>query len=121
MDITDDPGRPINRETAEHYVWGANCDGWHLVKQPSLSVIEEHMPPRTSEVQHHHSHARQFFFVIRGELRLEVEGRGYELRPGDGLEIHPGQKHQAINRSGAEVRMLVVSQPPSHGDRVLSS
>jgi quercetin dioxygenase-like cupin family protein len=61
------------------------------VKQPSLSVIEEHMPPGTSEVKHHHSLARQFFFVIRGELRLEVEGREYELRPDDGLEIHRGR------------------------------
>jgi mannose-6-phosphate isomerase-like protein (cupin superfamily) len=72
-------------------------------------------------VKHHDSHARQFFFIIRLELRLEVEGREYELRPGDGLEIHPGQQHQAINRSGAGIRVLVVSQPSSHGDGVLSS
>ncbi len=119
MDIAE--GRPINRQTAEHYVWGADCDGWHLVKQPGLSVIEERLPPETCEVTHHHVHARQFFFVISGELTLEVEGHEYTLRPGDGLEVPPGQKHQAINRGGGEVRMLVVSQPPSHGDRVLSS
>lgn len=22
----------ISKETAEHYVWGEICDGWHLVK-----------------------------------------------------------------------------------------
>ena len=39
----------INKETAEHYLWGNNCYGWHLVKQPELSVIHELMPPGTFE------------------------------------------------------------------------
>jgi mannose-6-phosphate isomerase-like protein (cupin superfamily) len=34
------------------------------------------------------------------------------------MEISPGQRHQALNRSGAPVRMIVTSQPPSHGDRI---
>ena len=82
-------------------------------------MIEEHMPPGTSEVKHHHSHARQFFFVIRGELRLEVEGREYKLRPGDGLEIHPGQKHQAIGdpHAGCEP----TAQPRRPGTQLLES
>jgi mannose-6-phosphate isomerase-like protein (cupin superfamily) len=120
MDVTDGTRRPINRQTAEHYVWGGDCDGWHLLKQPQLSVIEERMAPGASEVRHHHVHARQFFYALSGELTLEVEGREYLLGPGDGLEISPGQKHQVFNRSGSEVRMLVISQPPSHGDRVVS-
>ena len=35
----------ISRENAEHYVWGEICDGWHLVKDAKLSVIEEQMVP----------------------------------------------------------------------------
>jgi mannose-6-phosphate isomerase-like protein (cupin superfamily) len=112
--------KPINRLTAEHYLWGDDCDGWHLVKHPELSVIEERMPPGASEVRHHHVHARQFFYALAGELTLEVEGKEYVLGPGGGLEVQPGQKHQAFNRSGSDVRMLVVSQPPSHGDRIVS-
>jgi mannose-6-phosphate isomerase-like protein (cupin superfamily) len=120
MGISDAEQKPINRQTAEHYVWGGDCDGWHLVKQPELSVIEERMTPGASEVRHHHAHARQFFYALSGELTLEVEGREYVLGPGDGLEIQPGQKHQAFNRSTSDVRMLVISQPPTHGDRVVS-
>ncbi len=120
MDVTDGFQRPVNRQTAEHYVWGGDSDGWHLVKQPEVSVIEERMTPGSSEVRHHHVHARQFFYTLHGELTLEVEGREYVLGPGDGLEIQPGQKHQAINRSASDVRMMVISQPPSHGDRVVS-
>ncbi len=114
------PTHVISKRNAEHYTWGAGCDGWHLVKQPGLSVIEERMPPGASEVRHHHVHSRQFFYCLNGELTLEVEHHEYTLRPGDGIEILPGQRHQAINRSRADAGMLVISQPPSHGDRVLS-
>jgi mannose-6-phosphate isomerase-like protein (cupin superfamily) len=114
------PTHVISKQNAEHYTWGARCDGWHLVKQADLSVIEERMPPGASEVRHHHVHSRQFFYCLSGELTLEVEHHEYVLRPGEGIEILPGQRHQALNRSHADAGMLVISQPPSHGDRVLS-
>jgi mannose-6-phosphate isomerase-like protein (cupin superfamily) len=109
----------INRLNAEHYIWGAGCDGWHLVKTEGLSVIEERMPAGTSEVRHHHVHSRQFFYALEGELTMEVEGREYVLGPGDGMEVAPGQRHQAMNRGRGDVRMLVISSPRSHGDRVV--
>lgn len=108
----------IEKGNASHYTWGAGCDGWHLVKAPALSVIQERMPPGTSEVRHHHAVARQFFFVLSGALELEVAGEGVQLGAGQGVEIAPGVPHQARNRSREPVEFLVVSQPPSHGDRI---
>jgi mannose-6-phosphate isomerase-like protein (cupin superfamily) len=114
----------ISTKTAEHYKWGGpqktDCDGWHLIKTLELSVIEELMPPGTSEIRHYHVHARQFFYVLEGELTLEVERHDFLLRPGEALEISPGQQHQAFNRSATPARFLVTSQPSSHGDRVVS-
>ncbi len=107
----------ISRESAEHYQWGEGCDGWHLVKGEALSVIEERMPPGTRERRHLHHRARQFFYVLAGELTVEVEGVEQRLRANQGIEVGPGTAHQAFNRSEAEVRFVVVSQPRSHGDR----
>jgi mannose-6-phosphate isomerase-like protein (cupin superfamily) len=112
----------VSRQTAEHYKWGGphgdDCDGWHLVRTPNLSIIEELMPPNTSEVRHFHVHSRQFFYVLEGELTLEVERQSFVLQTGEGLEVSPGQPHQVFNRSANRARILVTSQPPSHGDRV---
>ena len=36
-------------DTAEHYTWGGVCDGWHLLKDPTLSVIQERVPPGAGE------------------------------------------------------------------------
>src|SRR5271167_1551677 len=92
--------RIISTNTADHYKWGGDlgtdCDGWHLVKTPNLSVIEEFMPTGTSERRHYHRHARQFFYVLEGVLTLEIEGKDHVLQAGEGIEISPGQPHQAF-------------------------
>ncbi len=109
---------PVSVETAEHYTWGEVCDGWHLVRSEGLSVIEERMPPGASEQRHLHTKARQFFYVLEGELTIEVEGRLHGLGVEQGLEIAPGERHQVRNESGRDVRFLVISSPPAQGDRV---
>jgi mannose-6-phosphate isomerase-like protein (cupin superfamily) len=108
----------VNRDNVEHYRWGVDCDGWHLVKDAALSVIEECMPPGAAEVRHHHERAQQFFYILSGEVLMEVEGETTLLGAGHGIRIMPGVKHQVRNPSADVVRFLVISQPPSHGDRV---
>jgi mannose-6-phosphate isomerase-like protein (cupin superfamily) len=108
---------PVDIATAEHYRWGGNCDGWHLLKHDDLSVIRERVPPGAAEARHRHARSRQFFYVLEGEALLEVDGVRHALRPGMGLHVPPGAAHQFRNESGADVQFLVVSSPRSHGDR----
>lgn len=115
---TDAPIHAIDRSSADHYVWGGVNDGWHLAKQPGLSVIEERIAPGASEIRHYHRRARQFFYVLSGELTMEVDGQMVVLATRKGIEIPPGTPHKAQNRSAAPVEILVTSIPPSHGDRV---
>jgi len=112
---------PVSASNAEHYTWGPSdrpCDGWHLVRAPEVSVILERMPPGACEARHRHERARQFFFVLEGRLTIELDGRETELAAGSGLEVAPARPHQAFNRANCDARFLVISQPPSHGDRV---
>ncbi len=108
---------PVSRANAEHYAWGQGCDGWHLLKDAGLSVIEERMPPGTAEVRHFHAQARQFFYVLDGQAELEVEGAVFLLQAGQGLHVAPGQAHRMRNRGGTDARFLVISSPRAHGDR----
>jgi quercetin dioxygenase-like cupin family protein len=109
---------PVQKADAEHYAWGEVNDGWHLVKRDDLSVIQERIQPGASEVRHYHAQARQFFYVLSGELTMEAGGETHRLVRGQGIEIAPGVAHQAQNRSAAPVEILVTSTPKSHGDRV---
>jgi quercetin dioxygenase-like cupin family protein len=109
---------PVHRDPSVHYTWAGQCDGWHLVRSTALSVIEERMPPATREARHRHALSRQFFYVLSGVLTMEVEGERHRLEARTGIEIPPGAAHQALNDSSADVEFLVVSAPPSHGDRI---
>jgi mannose-6-phosphate isomerase-like protein (cupin superfamily) len=113
--------KPTSKEAAEHYIWGDGCDGWHLAKNPQLSVIQERMPSGTAEARHFHHRAQQFFYILSGEAVMEVDERPIPLAAGQGIWIPAGTPHQMRNDSRSEVHFLVVSQPPSHGDREVIS
>ena len=108
----------INIDNAEHYKWGNDADGWHLVKTPSLSVIQEKVPPGASESRHYHEQAQQFFYVLAGTAHIELAGVTHEVSAGSGIHIPAKQPHQLMNHGGVDLEFLVVSEPMSHGDRV---
>jgi len=102
---------------AEHYKWGENCDGWHLLKRDDVSVIQELVPPGQAEVNHLHNVSRQFFYILAGTGTMRIGEETITLSSGEGLEIPPGTAHQFRNDSGEDVSFLVISTPKSHGDR----
>lgn len=108
----------VDTNNAEHYEWGEKCDGWHFVKTDSLSVIRETMPPGTKEVQHYHSKAQQFFYILSGVATFDVNGLMCSVEPNRGICIKAGVKHRVLNNGNADLEFLVVSEPKSHGDRV---
>jgi len=109
----------VSKDNAEHYTWGASCDGWHLLKSAELSVIHERMPPGSSEVRHYHNAARQFFFVLAGTVTFDIDGRRERLRLHESVEVAAGIAHQIFNESEQDVEFLVVSCPSSHSDRIV--
>lgn len=111
------PPSPVSAQTAEHYLWGAACDGWRLLDHDGLSVIEERMPPGSRERLHVHERARQFFYVLEGCLTVECDGRAASLRAGEGVHLPPGTPHRVVNASRDDATFLVVSAPATAGDR----
>jgi mannose-6-phosphate isomerase-like protein (cupin superfamily) len=109
---------PISIDNAEQYIWGDNCRGWHLLRQEGMSIIQERVPSGGSEILHIHEHARQFFFVLEGECSIVLGGEVVVLKKHQGIGVEPGIPHQFRNDSDDAVVFLVVSVPPSHGDRV---
>ena len=110
----------ISRTNSQHYSWGENCDGWHLVKTQALSVIQERVPPGASEVRHLHSNAEQFFMVLSGIATIEVDGVVNTVKSMQGVHVAAGLPHQLSNSGEADLEFVVISTPPSHGDRLLA-
>jgi mannose-6-phosphate isomerase-like protein (cupin superfamily) len=110
----------VSSANAEHYIWGEKCDGWHLTKTSNLSVIQEKVPYGCSEIRHYHEYSEQFFYVLSGVATIEVAGEIYNLSAGSGIHVEAGAPHQLSNEQEQDLTFLVISTPPSHGDRVIA-
>lgn len=117
--MAHDTAHPIDQSGAEHYFWGGANEGWHYLKRDDLSIIREKMVPGGMEENHRHLKSRQFFYVLSGTLTMGMDGRDIAVKAGQGLEVPPGTAHQAKNLTDTPIEILVVSMPPSHGDREL--
>src|SRR4051794_32252892 len=111
----------ISTQTAEHYTWAQRCDGWHLLRSAEVSVIQERMPPNSSEAPHFHTKSRQFFFVLSGRLSIVMNGTKHNVEAEHGLEVPPGTSHHVFNDTDLDAGFIVISVPPSHGDKVLTA
>lgn len=107
----------INRDNAEHYKWGKNCDAWHLLSTRRLSVIEELMPPGAAEEPHYHRYATQLFYLLEGRIRFTLATETTEMTPGEAVHVLPGVVHKLENIGDSDAVLLVVSSPESHSDR----
>ena len=106
-----------NLTNSEHYYWGDNCEGWHLVKTAALRIIQERMPAGTAEKRNYHEAAQQFFFILAGTATFEIEDEIFSVSAQEGLHILPGQRHRIINQTSVDLLFTVTSQPTSRGDR----
>jgi mannose-6-phosphate isomerase-like protein (cupin superfamily) len=107
----------IEKETAEHYLWGDNCDSWVLADTEGLSVKQERMPSGTKEQLHFHINAQQFFFILKGIATFYIEEEKTIVAEHKGVLIKPGTKHFIANESNQQLDFLVISQPTTNNDR----
>jgi len=105
------------QQCIRHYQWGDGCDGWVLADTDSLSVKQEKMPAGTAEALHFHKYAQQFFFILTGTARFEVENKTFIVHIGEGFHITAGKKHRIINESETDLEFILSSQPSTDNDR----
>ena len=104
-------------DNANQYNWGSGCSAWQLVNTPNFYVVEESMPPGSSEVEHHHEKSKQYFYVLSGNAIFTYNGQDIKVSANQSIYIEPGIRHKVRNDSSSDLRMLIVSSPPSLNDR----
>lgn len=107
----------VTKNELNHYKWGSNCDGWRLLDTNDLNVIEELMPPGTSETLHYHKKATQLFYILNGEATFTIINKVLIAKQGESIKILPNQIHKIENNSSANLRFVLISQPKAQHDR----
>jgi mannose-6-phosphate isomerase-like protein (cupin superfamily) len=109
--------RTVSKRNVERFVWREVCEGWRLVDETSLQVIQERMPPATFELRHLHERTHQLYFILEGEATVELDDELFVLEAGDGIEIPASRPHQIRNDSPGDLEFLVVSTGRTREDR----
>ncbi|WP_136659039.1 cupin domain-containing protein [Nitratireductor sp. XY-223] len=60
-----------------------------------VQIVE--LAPHARVEDHHHESCTEVFHVMRGQGTFEIDGRVFELRPGDTLTCEPGEVHNTRN------------------------
>jgi mannose-6-phosphate isomerase-like protein (cupin superfamily) len=102
----------------QHYIWGDRCDDWNLVDENSLSIKQERIPAKAAEKKHYHKQAQQFFYILKGAARFEVDNTFIDVAAGEGIHIKAGQHHRIINDTEEDLEFLLCSQPSTVNDRI---
>ena len=69
--------RVVDITSGERYQWGSASEGWHLLNQPELSVIQERVPPGDRERRHFHSKAP---VLLRAKWAGDFGGGRFSVR-----------------------------------------
>ena len=76
------------------------------------SLAQVVIPPGKTSPAHYHRVAEETYYVLRGEGRMEIEGKVFHLRPGQALLIEPGEVHRISNPGEEDFEFLAVCSPP---------
>jgi mannose-6-phosphate isomerase-like protein (cupin superfamily) len=79
------------------------------------SLAEAVVPAGGVTQRHYHKLSEEFYFILEGSGRMEVDGEERELQPGDAILIPAGAWHQVT--ASRTLRFLCCCAPPyAHED-----
>ncbi len=77
-----------------------------------LAIMDSVVPPGfAGPVRHRHARMTDIFYVLEGQLTLDLAGERHLLGPGSFVLVPPGVIHTFANPGSAPVRFLEIMQP----------
>lgn len=67
---------------------------------------------------HYHNIMEENFFILEGEVDIEVDGVCHTLKAGQLIHIEPKEVHYVVNRSNGPVKMVSTLAPYQEVDKV---
>ncbi len=106
---------PIVFEETEGEVYDTGVVRLRLLAQSPdqpIAITDSTVPPGfPGPVRHRHASMTDIFYVLEGELALDLEGDWRILGPGSFVLVPPGVIHTFANRGSVPARFLNIYQP----------
>jgi quercetin dioxygenase-like cupin family protein len=103
---SDRNGEPLYVVGSDMYVKIASAD-----TDGAFAVMEDHTPPLQGPPLHSHRTQDEWWYIVKGQYRFEVDGQTILAGPGDTVFAPRGSRH-AFQNIGTETGISVVTVVP---------
>ena len=103
----DDFERPFPKWALARKSLGLQSFGMNVVELPPGESIPEHDETPTDQ--------EEVFIVLSGEATIVIDGEDHPAPAGTFARLDPEPLRTVVNKSDADVRMLIVSAPRTSG------
>ena len=104
-------------ENEKEYRFG-NSGPKYLMKGPRSNFALVQFQAGEDFKAHYHNIMEENFFILEGEVDIEVDGVCHTLKAGQLIHIEPKEVHYVVNRSNATVKMVSTLAPYQEVDKV---
>jgi quercetin dioxygenase-like cupin family protein len=98
--------KPLNIHGAQILVKLADAD-----THGAIAIFHEIAPPLSGPPLHRHSHEDEWFYVLNGEITLQIDGERTVLSAGSSGFAPRGTVHTFQNFGNSPAEMLVIATP----------
>ena len=99
--------RPFPKWALARRSLGLQSFGMNVVELPPGETIPEHDETQTDQ--------EEVFIVLSGEATMVIDGRDHAAPAGTFVRLDPEPQRTVVNRSDADVTVLIVSAPRTSG------
>ena len=104
-------------ENEKEYCFG-DSGPKYLMKGPRSNFALVQFQAGQDFKAHYHNIMEENFFILEGEVDIEVDGVCHTLKAGQLIHIEPKEVHYVINRSNSVVKMVSTLAPYQEVDKV---
>ena len=90
----------------------------YLMKGPRMNFALVQFHAGQDFKAHYHNVMEENFYILEGEVDIVVDGVVNHLRPGQMINIEPGEVHYVVNNSGAPMKMISTLAPYTNPDKI---
>ena len=92
-------------------------EGWHLAETDLPIQVGVKSADTPFGGRHLHKTMAEYFLLLQGRLRLQVNDEVLEMEQGDLILVEPGEAHQVVHAS-PDARLLLFMPAPIENDKV---
>ena len=71
-----------------------------------------HVTIKNSTKKHYHKKLTEVYYVLKGAIDIELDGKVEHLKKGEMVMIFPNTNHKAWKKSKSDAEILVICCPP---------